>query len=179
MIGETLVSSRCEDYAIVRIAGVYGPNWSFPGHVQTEVGVGFGWLANHYVHCLSQGKRVAIWTDHVNVCASPSLASDVARVLLILAHGQQRGIFHGCGRDGVSRLELAQAVASAFEFDPTLVRAATLQEMDVGRLRGKLSAPRDSRLLVATTEARLNRTNMGLVGGLAVYRRQLQGLQRN
>jgi dTDP-4-dehydrorhamnose reductase len=179
VVGETLVSSRCEDYAIVRIAGVYGPNWSYPSHVQTEAGMGFGWLANHYVHRLSQRRRVAVWTDHVNVRASPSLASDVARVLLTLAHGDQQGIFHGCGRDGVSRLDLAQAVAGAFGFDRELVRAATPEEMDVGHLRGKLSAPRDSRLQVAGSEARLNRTNLGLGDGLEEYRRQLQDLQRS
>jgi dTDP-4-dehydrorhamnose reductase len=176
-VGETLVSSRCEDYAIVRIAGVYGPNWSYPSQVQTEAGVGFGWLVNYYAHHLSQGKPVAVWTDHVNVRASPSLASDVADVLLTLACEEQQGIFHGCGRGGVSRLELAQAVAVAFDFDRKLVRAATPEEMDVGHLRGKLSAPRDSRLQVAGTEERLDRINMGSVEGLDEYRRQLQDLQ--
>ena len=178
MVGETLVSSHCKDYAIVRIAGVYGPNWSYPSHMQTEAGLGFGWLANYYVHRLSQGKPVAVWTDYVNVLASPSLASDIAGVLLSLAYGDQQGIFHGCGRDGVSRLELARAVAETFGYDSKLVRAATAEEMDAGRLRGKLSAPRDSRLRVAESEARLNRTNMGLCEGLEEYRRQLQDLQR-
>ena len=179
VVGETLVSSRCEDYAIVRIAGVYGPNWSHPSHAQTEAGVGLGWLANYYVHRLSQGKPVAVWTDHINVLASPSLASDVASVLLALAYGDQQGIFHGCGRDGVSRLELAQAVARTFDYDGSLVHPATAEEMDAGLLRSKLSAPRDSRLQVARSEARLDRTNMGLAEGLRVYRRQLQDLQAN
>jgi dTDP-4-dehydrorhamnose reductase len=177
VVGETLVSSRCEDYAIVRIAGVYGPNWSYPSQVQTEPGVGFGWLVNYYAHRLSRGKPVVVWTDHVNVRASPSLTSDVARLLCTLAYGQQQGIFHGCGRDGVSRLELARAVAAAFEYDHTLVWAATHEEMDVGHLRGKTPTPRDRRLQVTATEARLDRTNMGLDGGLDEYRRQHQTLQ--
>jgi dTDP-4-dehydrorhamnose reductase len=42
VVGETIISSVCEDYTIVRIAGVYGPNWSCPSYEQIEAGVGFG-----------------------------------------------------------------------------------------------------------------------------------------
>ena len=176
-IGETIVSSVCQDSAVVRIAGVYGPNWSDPDYEPTE-GVGFGWLVNSYVHRLSRGQPVVVWTDHVNVWANPSLASDVADALLTIAREDQRGLFHGCGRDSVSRLQLAQAVADVFGFDRNLVRAATPEEMDIRRLQGKLTAPYDSRLSVAESETRLGRTNLGLIAGLQEFRRQLEKLGR-
>ncbi len=176
-IGETIVSSVCDDSAVVRIAGVYGVNWSDPEYEPTE-GVGFGWLVNHYVYRLSRGIPVVVWTDHVNVWANPSLASDVADALLTIASEDQRGLFHCCGRDSVSRLELAQAVADMFGFDRTLVRAAQPEEMDLSRLQGKLTAPYDSRLSVAESERRLGRTNLGLIAGLEEFRRQLEKLGR-
>jgi dTDP-4-dehydrorhamnose reductase len=93
-IGETLVSSLCQDYAVVRIAGVYGPNWSDPTYQPAEPGVGFGWLANSFVYRLSRGEAVAVWTDHVNLFANPSLASDIADALLAIAYQDQVGLFH-------------------------------------------------------------------------------------
>lgn len=171
-LGETLVLSLCENSAVARIAGVYGPNWSDPAYEAREAGVGFGWLANHFVYNLSRSKPVVVWTDHVNVLGNPSLASDVADALLSIASQDHRGIYHCCGREGTSRLELAKMVAVIFGFDPRLVRAATAEEMDASLLSGKLTAPRDSRLQVARSEARLNRTNLGLVHGLEEYRRQ-------
>ncbi|MGQ9597947.1 MAG: SDR family oxidoreductase [Anaerolineae bacterium] len=176
-IGETVVSFVCKDSAVVRIAGVYGPNWSDPHHEPVE-GVGFGWLVNYYVHRLSQGKPVVVWMDHVNVWANPSLASDIAGALLTIAEQDQRGLFHCCGRDSVSRLELAQAVADVFGFDRSLVRAAQPEEMDISHLQGKLTAPYDSRLSVTDSETRLGRINMGLIAGLQEFRRQLEKMGR-
>jgi dTDP-4-dehydrorhamnose reductase len=121
---------------------------------------------------------VVAWTDHINVLANPSLASDVADALLTIAYQDQWGLFHCCGRDGVSRLKLAQAVAEVFNYDKGLVRPASPEEMDIIRLRGKLTAPRDSRLKVADSEARLGRINLGLREGLEEYRRQLEQIAK-
>jgi dTDP-4-dehydrorhamnose reductase len=177
-VGEALVLALCENSAVVRIAGVYGPNWSDPSYEAREAGVGFGWLANHFVYRLGHGEPVSVWTDHVNVLGNPSLASDVADALLSIAHQEHRGLFHCCGRDAVSRLELARTVAAVFGFDPHLVRAAKPEEMSPGQLSGKLTAPRDSRLQVSRSEARLGRTNLGLVRGLEEYRCQLEEISK-
>ncbi len=176
-IGEMTALTLCENSAVARIAGVYGPNWSDPAYEPAE-GVGFGWLANYFTYALSRGKPVVVWTDHVNVLGNPSLASDIADALLTLASQDHRGIFHCCGRDSVSRFELAKMVAVIFGFDPRLVRAATEEEMDTRQLSAKLTAPKDSRLQVSRSEARLNRSNVGLVHGLEEYRRQLEDVQR-
>jgi dTDP-4-dehydrorhamnose reductase len=158
----------------VRIAGVYGPNWSDPGHEQTEAGIGFGWLPNYFVYRLSRGQPVAVWTDYVNILANPSLASDVANALLDIALEGHRGLFHCAGRDSISRLDLARAVAQVFGYDPELVRATTPEEMDPGILQGKLTAPCDCRLSVVATEDRVGRVNLGVHAGLEEYRRQLE-----
>jgi len=172
-IGEAIVSTVCENHAIVRIAGVYGPNWSDPGYEQKAPGIGFGWLPNYYVYRLSRGEPVVVWTDRVNVQANPSLASDVADALLTIARHNHRGLFHCAGHDSADRLQVAQAAADVFGFDKSLIRQATREDMDASALAGKLKAPRDSRLSVAQSEARLGRINLGLSAGLEEYRRQL------
>ena len=173
VVGETVVSSTCPNYAVARTSGVYGPIWSYPDYEPAEEGSGFGWLANYYVSRLRRGEPVAVWTDHINVRANPSLASDVADAFLTIAHQDQRGTFHCCGRAGASRLELAKAVADAFGYDQDLVRAASPEEMDLSKVEGP-PAPRDSRVDVLSTEARLGRTNVGFREGLAQYRQQLE-----
>lgn len=94
VIGETVVSGKCDDSAIVRIAGVYGSNRSDLTYEPTESGVGFSWLASYFVHRQSQEKSVAAWSDHVNVWAHPSLVSDVAEAMLTIVQQGQVGRFH-------------------------------------------------------------------------------------
>lgn len=173
VVGETVVSTVCPNYAIARTSGVYGPIWSYPDYEPEEEGSGFGWLPNYYVSRLRRGEAVAAWTDHINVWANPSLASDVADAFLTIAHQDQRGTFHCCGREGASRLELAKTVADVFGYDQEMVRAASPEEMDIGNMAGP-PAPRDSRVAVESTEARLRRTNLGFHEGLKQYQRQLE-----
>ena len=173
VVGEAVVSSTCPDYAVARTSGVYGPNWSYPDYEPAEEGAGFGWLPNYYVSRLRRGESVAVWTDLINVRANPSLATDVADAFLTIAHQDQRGTFHCCGRDGASRLDLAKAVADAFGYDQDLVREASPEEMDLSNVAGP-PAPRDSRVDVGSTEARLGRTNVGYREGLLQFRQQLE-----
>jgi dTDP-4-dehydrorhamnose reductase len=175
-IGEILVASLCPNYAVARIAGVYGIHWSYPDHVQKEAGIGVGWLANYFVDRLCRNEPVAVWTDHLNILSNPSLASDVADALLTIAEQDHTGILHCCGRDSVSRLELAMAVAEVFNYDAHLIRAASAEEMDLKTLEGKLPAARDSRLNVAHSESRLNRKNLGVYEGLREFKRQREQL---
>jgi dTDP-4-dehydrorhamnose reductase len=177
VIGETIVSTVCENHAVVRTAGVYGLNWSDPDYQQETPGVGFGWLPNYYLYRLSRGEPVVVWTDHVNVRANPSLASDVASALLNIAHDDHRGLFHCAGHDNADRLQVAQAVADVFGLDKSKIRQATQEEMDASTLAGKLRPPRDSRLSVTQSEARLGRINLGLSAGLEEYRRQLTEIE--
>jgi dTDP-4-dehydrorhamnose reductase len=173
VVGETLVASLCPDSAVARAAGVYGINWAEPAYSPQEEPLGLGWLANYCAGRLAQGRTVAPWSDYVNVRGNPTLASDLADVLLELAAKSERGLFHCCGRDSVTRLELAQGVAAAFGFDPALVRAATPEEMDRRLLAGKLPAPYDSRLQCGQSQERLGRNLLGLPEGLSRFCRQL------
>jgi dTDP-4-dehydrorhamnose reductase len=178
-VGETLVRSLCDNYAIARLSGVQGINWSAPGFNldQCEEGIGFGSLVNHFHHRLSRDLPVVVWSTHFNQFDNPIEATDLAELLLAIAAGDHQGVFHTCGRDSVSRLELALLVADTFGFDRTLVRAATAEEMDAARLAGKLTAPRDSRLQFARSEAQLGRSYPRLRDGLACFRGYVEQIQ--
>jgi dTDP-4-dehydrorhamnose reductase len=178
-VGETLVRSLCDNFAIARLSGVQGINWSAPEFNldQSEEGIGFGSLANHFHYRLSRGLPVVVWSEYFNQNDNPIEASDLADLLLTIATGDHRGIFHTCGRDSVSRLELAQLTADVFGFDRALVRAAQAEEMDLRRLAGKLTAPRDSRLQFTHSEKRLGHAYPRLRDGLSRFRSYVEQIQ--
>jgi len=172
-IGEVITTSICPNSAVARIAGVYGVNWADPGYVPQQEGVGGGWLANFYVNRLGRNEPVSVWTDYLNIFFNPSLASDVADALLTIAEGNHTGIFHCCGRESVSRLELAYAVAEVFGFPKNLIETASKAKMDASAPQGKLRPPRDSRMDAENTEIQLQRRNIGAHEGLLEFKRQM------
>jgi dTDP-4-dehydrorhamnose reductase len=179
-VGETLVRSLCDNYAIARLSGIQGINWSaadFNLHHEKE-GIGVGSLANYFWYRLSRSQPVVVWSERYSQFDNPIVASDLADMLLIIATGDHQGIFHTCGRDSVSRLELARLVAEVFEYDQSFVRPATPEEMDYSLLEGVLPAPSDSRLQFAESEARLGNPYPSLVDGLQEFRRQVEQVQR-
>lgn len=179
-VGETLVASLCDNFAIVRLPGVQGINRASSGLNldQSEEGVGFGSLANHFLYRLRRGEPVVVWGEYLNQLDNPIVASDLADILLTIATQDHHGILHVCGRDSVSRLELAQIVAEVFEYDRSLVRPASPEEMDVRLLAGKLTPPRDSRLQFARSEAKLGRSYPSLREGLSEFRRQVEQIEK-
>lgn len=180
-VGETLVRSLCDNFAIARLPGVQGINWSSPNHNldQSQEGIGFGSLANYFWYRLSRGLPVVVWSKRYNQLDNPIVATDLAELLLTIATGDYRGIFHTCGRDSVSRLELAYLVAEVFGFDSSLIRQATPEEMDLSLLEGILPAPHDTRLQFAASEAKLGRTYPRLPDGLVAFRHQVEQVVEN
>jgi dTDP-4-dehydrorhamnose reductase len=156
-VGETLVRTLCDNYAITRLPGIQGINWSSPAYNLdvAEEGIGCGSMVNYFWYRLSRGLPVVVWSEYYNQFDNSIEASDLARLLLAVATQGHRGVFHCCGGDGVSRLEVAQIVAEEFGYDPALVRPARPEEMDARLLAGKLTSPRDTRLQFARSEARL------------------------
>jgi len=179
-VGETLVRSLCDNFAITRLPGVQGINWSATEFNldQSEEGIGFGSLANHFYYRLSRGLPVVVWGEYFNQLDNPIEATDLADMLLTIATQDHHGVFHVCGRDSVTRLEMAQLVADAFGFDRSLVRAATPGEIDPRRVAGKLTSPQDSRLQFARSEAQLERPYPQIRDGLSRFRSYVEQIER-
>ena len=175
VVGETVVNTIGIDYGIARIAAVYGRNWSFPDWSSDGRVTGFGTLPNWMLEALRGGEEIVEWTDHINIEANPTLASDCADAMLAICEKDVQGTFHCCGRDSVDRVELGRQVARAFELDVSKVRAATTKEMEeIGRKNGYgPPVPLRTCLDVAETERVLGRTNVGLVDGLQRWKQEM------
>lgn len=114
--GERAVLAVCGDETpatIVRTALVYGL-----GRRSNFI----TWLAGE----LRAGRRVRIARDQYN---TPSLADDLAAVLLWLAAHQRTGIYHAAGPDLVGRQDWALAIARHFALDASLMDLVTSAEL--------------------------------------------------
>lgn len=108
--GEQQIQAICGSETpatIVRTALVYG---LVPGGRANFV----TWLAGE----LRAGRRVRIVRDQFN---TPTLADDLAAVLLWLAEQRITGMYHVAGPDLLGRHEWAEAIARAFDLDTRLI----------------------------------------------------------
>jgi dTDP-4-dehydrorhamnose reductase len=169
VVGETTVRNSGIRYGIARVSAVYGRNWAFPEWEPSERVTGFGTLPNWMLKTLREGGEIAEWTDYLNVRASPTLASDCADAMLRIHERDLTGTFHCSGRACASRVELGRIVADTFGFEPSRVREATEAEM---QKPGEL-LPLYTCLDVSATEAALDRINIPVTEGIAVWKEQL------
>jgi dTDP-4-dehydrorhamnose reductase len=152
LMGERAVEEICAGrvrWLCARTALVYG---YVPGGRTNFV----RWLAGE----LRAGRRVRIADDQYN---TPTLADDLAAVLLDLMRRPTQGILHVAGPDLVSRLDWARTIAAAAGLDASLidvVSTAELRQVAQRPLRSGLNTGRAGEL--AGVEPR------GIVPGLAL-----------
>lgn len=152
--GEVAVHEQCGDaapYTIVRTALVYGV---IPGGRTNFV----TWLARE----LRAGRQVKIVRDQYN---TPTLADDLAALLLWLAATRRTGIYHGAGPDLVGRHEWALAIIAHYGLDASLidwVTTAELHQPAARPLRSGLLCPRWETDMAQGAPAR-----RGIAAGLA------------
>ena len=110
---------------------------------------GFGYFVAALVRALRAGERFTVWEGrHINNLATPTLASDAARLIARIAAGGHRGVFHCCGGESVSRRELALRTAEVFGLDGDLIEWGRAPEQP-------WPVPYDTRLDATATAATL------------------------
>lgn len=120
---ELVTLERACRATVARIAGVMGTHRARPSMPRGQ-DAGFGYFVASIVDDLRAGKRFTVWeSDAVNTCATPSLASHSARLILDLCERGLTGTFHCVGREATTRMELARAAAKVFELDASLLRS--------------------------------------------------------
>jgi dTDP-4-dehydrorhamnose reductase len=102
-------------WAIARTTVVYG----YAPHVRANFVL---WLVGK----LRAGERVSIIDDQIG---SPTLAENLADMVLALAGSRETGIFHTAGADVISRLAFSQQVAATFGLDASLIDATTTDKL--------------------------------------------------
>ncbi len=174
VVGETVVRSLCRDWAIARVAAVYGLNKAVPTPVP-EKPYGFGSLVNYFLKKFQAGEEIREWKGYVNIKANPTLASDAADALMAIYVKNQKGIFHCCGRECISRADLAKKVAKVFNFDEELISTSFREKTDLAEwVAEDLRLPRETCLDTTWTEKRLGRENLGVEEGLVQFRKEIE-----
>jgi dTDP-4-dehydrorhamnose reductase len=130
--------------------------------VRTSLVYGLGRRANFVTWLVSElrvGRRVRIVDDQFN---TPTIADDLAAVLLWLAATERTGIYHAAGPDLVGRHAWSLAIADQFHLDTSLidwVSSAELAQPAPRPLRSGLSC---ARLLAEPDSPRLRGIARGL-----------------
>ena len=167
------------DYAVGRLAGIYGLNYAAPSLARKDNGLGFDFSV-YAIYRLAAGLPAEVWTGpKVNDVAHPTLASDCADMLLRLARRDGTGcrvdtgssIFHCCGSEAISRIDLARQIASAFEADPALIMPTRTDESALDQMR-HIGIPYRTRLSTDKTAKALGRRAFNVKEGLTAFRRE-------
>ena len=154
--GEQAVIAADGSWAIARTTVVYG----YAQHVRSNFVL---WLLGK----LRAGERVSIVDDQVG---SPTLAENLAEMVLALARSQENGIFNTAGADVLSRLDFSRQIAATFGLDAGLVDPTTTAALGQAAPR-----PLKAGLLMDKFRAAFPDVPvLSVVDGLAVVRRQVQ-----
>lgn len=137
--------------AVARVSGVNGVHRTRPDSPRTQ-DPGFGYFVASLVDTLTRDATFTVWeSDDINMVATPSLASQSARLMLEIAKRRVAGVFHCCGADSAGRMELARMACDVFGLDPGLLRTGP---PDVGAMPKvpipydtSITAPRTAQLL--------------------------------
>jgi dTDP-4-dehydrorhamnose reductase len=134
-IGETVTLERATHPIVARISGVNGSHWSRSTSPRTQ-DAGFGHYVAALVDALAGHRPFSVWeSPEINQRATPSLASECGEMMLQLALKGEQGVFHCCGGESMTRMQLARAAADVFELNADLIQSG---EPDPGAM---LSAP--------------------------------------
>lgn len=117
------------------------------GHLIVRTSVLYGWhpwkknFATWVLDSLKQKKRITVVDDHYN---SPTLADNLAGLLLEAIEKGLTGLYHTAGRERISRFKFALEIAKTFDLDSRLVKPIKMAKLKAWVAK----RPRDSSLRV-------------------------------
>ena len=159
------------NYAVGRLAGVYGLNYAAPSLARVDNGLGFD-FSGYVIYRLATGLPAEVWTGpKVNDIAHPTLASDCTDMLLRLAHHNGCGVFHCCGSEAISRIDLAHQIAAAIDADTALIMPTRTDESVLDQMR-HIGIPYRTRMSTDRTAKALGRRAFNVKEGLAAFREE-------
>jgi dTDP-4-dehydrorhamnose reductase len=170
-----LVATEGLNFAVARLAGVYGLNYAMPSMTRWVQGVGFGDLPNYVVDRITKRQVAGIWMTDVNDTSHATLASDAADILMRLAQYDGTGIFLCFGSEAMSRLELAHKVADVFGADHGLIAAIPTDPI-VAAQHADIRIP--FRFVASTekTAQALGRKAFNVVEGLEAFKHEMEAI---
>ena len=164
------------NFAVGRLAGIYGLNYSNPALLRDENGLGFD-LHNFIIKRLTRGQVAPVWMGpKTNDIAHPTLASDGAAQLLRLVHSDVRGIFHCFGSEHTSRLDMAYSLADLFGIDRALL-APVPTDPEVLKAYSRVLIPYRIRSSTAKTAAALGQDTLRVQESLQQFKIEWDAFQ--
>ena len=154
--GEQAVMASGGNWAIGRTTVVYG----YAPHVRANFVL---WLVGK----LKAGERVNIVDDQIG---SPTLAENLAQMVLALAGSDASGVFNTAGAEVVSRLEFSRQIAETFGLDAGLMDPITTAQLGQ-------AAPRPLKAGLLMDKLRATFPDLPILGpsdGLQVVKRQFE-----
>ncbi len=115
---------------------------------------------------LRADREMTIVTDQMG---NPTLASDLARLLLEMMERGAEGTWHVAGRDRVSRFDFAVALARAFGLDKNLIRP--VRTIDLGQAADR---PLESGFTLRRLQDDLRLEPLGLDASLGSFRAEVE-----
>jgi len=154
-VAEKMIEYLDLDYLIARTAVLYG----IGGYGKQPFVL---WVLEN----LRAKKQINVVVDQFN---NPTLADNLAEILLKLWEKDATGLFHVVGRDNVSRYELALKTAEVFGLDKKLIKPITTPEL-------RQIAPRPRKLQLSThkLERFLHVKPLGVEEGLKIVKEQIE-----
>jgi dTDP-4-dehydrorhamnose reductase len=154
--GEQAVVAAGGSWAIARTTVVYG----YAAHVRANFVL---WLTGE----LRAGRRVRIVDDQIG---SPTLADNLAEMVLALAASRENGVFNTAGADVISRMEFSRRIAATFSLD-----AGLMDPIDTAALGQAAPRPLRAGLLMDKFRASFPDVPVrSAAEGLAIVKRQLE-----
>lgn len=147
LMGEKYVVELSERFVILRTSVLYGVHPEKPNFVM--------WV----IKSLKEKKRLTVVEDHYN---SPTLANNLAEVILEIFDKQLKGIYHTAGSERISRYLFALKIAETFNFDVNLIQPIQMSELKAWTAR----RPKDSSLCVDKIRKEIDTEFLGVTQGL-------------
>lgn len=145
----------CQDFCIARTCVIYGAK---PASGKVNFAL---WLINK----LENGESVRIITDQY---ITPTLNTNLAKMLLEIAERKIIGVFHLAGATRVSRFEFAKEIARVFGLDDSLIIPSRMDEINWIAKR-----PKDSSLDTSKANKFLNEKPYELKKALKVLKEEI------
>ena len=124
VLSEQAALLQADRAAVARVSAVNGVHWA-RDEMPRGQDPGYGYFVTTVLDAVSRGETFGVWEgDDINMAATPSLASECAETMwLIAANDEADGIFHCCGAEPAGRMELARMACEVFGHDPSLLRS--------------------------------------------------------
>lgn len=119
--GEHVVKETGIDYAIARPSVIYGWNPSELAGLKSSSGKSVNFVV-WAINKLKRKEKINIVSDQYS---SPTLADNLAEVLLVLSKSGKQGVYHTAGKTCLNRFEFAKKIAEAFDLDGDLIKPVT------------------------------------------------------